>query len=124
MKSKIIIGLIILASISSCKKTDTISTEPQSSFKVSNQSNNTVNEGQVLKLTDQSVNAASYHWDFGNGTTSDKADPNFYYVMHGDYTITLTVTNVKGTKATSKYDITVLCTYGNPNHTALPAPTM
>ena len=125
MRSKIIIALFMLAAFSGCKKQDTIaSATPESSFKVTNQSNNTVSEGMILKLSNQSVNAVSYRWDFGNGMTSDKASPNFYYVMHGDYTIRLTVTGANGKTATSAYPVTVLCTFANPNHIPLASPTM
>ena len=123
MKSKIILGLIMLAAVVSCKKADTTdAAEPQSHFKVTNQSNSTVLEGQLLKLSNESLNAVSYHWDFGNGTSSNKMNPEFYYVMHGDYTITLTVIDAKGKTSISTLPLTVLCTFGTVNHTPLPPP--
>lgn len=38
-----------------------------------------------------------YQWDFGDGTTSDQADPSHSYEATGTYTVTLTVTNRAGT---------------------------
>lgn len=37
-----------------------------------------------------------YAWDFGDGTTSDEADPTHTFVAEGIYTVTLTVTNSGG----------------------------
>ncbi|HMM11183.1 MAG TPA: choice-of-anchor J domain-containing protein [Bacteroidales bacterium] len=44
-----------------------------------------------VELTNKSLNATSYLWDFGNGETSTEENPTVYYYQSGQYTITLTV---------------------------------
>ena len=47
-----------------------------------------------------------YHWDFGDGTTSQEPSPQHTYTKAGDYVATLTVT--AGTaSASDEIDITV-----------------
>jgi hypothetical protein len=38
----------------------------------------------------------TYHWDFGDGTTSDRENPTHTFGANGDYTVSLTVTNQYG----------------------------
>ena len=48
-------------------------------------------DGRDLLLTNDSQNAASYAWDFGDGAgTSTEADPTYAYGRSGTYTVTLT----------------------------------
>ena len=59
--------------------------------------------GPYYGLTNQSVNFTgsatggykpySWHWDFGDGHTSQQQNPNHTYVSIGNYTVTLTVTD-------------------------------
>lgn len=51
----------------------------------------------VVTFTDGSLNATTYSWDFGDGTTDNIASPTHTYVADGNYTVTLTVTNNCGT---------------------------
>lgn len=46
-----------------------------------------------VELTNKSLNATSYLWDFGNGETSNEENPVAYYYTSGQFTITLTVTS-------------------------------
>ncbi|MEM6263691.1 MAG: PKD domain-containing protein [Bacteroidota bacterium] len=39
----------------------------------------------------QARGAVSYHWDFGNGDTSNQTDPSVTYILPGSYTVTLEV---------------------------------
>ncbi|MFN3875459.1 MAG: PKD domain-containing protein, partial [Flavobacteriales bacterium] len=51
----------------------------------------------TVTITDQSVDAVSYLWDFGDGTTSTLPNPPpHFYGSVGDYSISLTVTNALG----------------------------
>ncbi len=53
--------------------------------------------------TDEDGYIAFYHWDFGDGSTSDEQNPSHSYASGGDYTLTLTVGDDEGAvgKATS-----------------------
>lgn len=44
-----------------------------------------------VELTNKSLNATSYLWNFGNGQTSTEENPTVYYYQSGQYNITLTV---------------------------------
>jgi PKD repeat protein len=46
--------------------------------------------------------AASYFWDFGDGTTSTEANPTHAYATGGEYVVTLTVTSATGCEATTE----------------------
>ncbi|MEK7649372.1 MAG: PQQ-dependent sugar dehydrogenase [Patescibacteria group bacterium] len=43
--------------------------------------------------SDQDGNTISYHWDFGNGATSEEANPTYTYTTAGIFNVTLTVTD-------------------------------
>lgn len=45
-----------------------------------------------VQLTNKSLLAQSYLWDFGNGETSTEENPSVTYTSSGKYTITLSVT--------------------------------
>jgi PKD repeat protein len=47
----------------------------------------------VYTFTDQSQNVISWHWDFGDGDTSNLASPVHSFVSGGNYTVILNVTN-------------------------------
>lgn len=48
------------------------------------------------KSTDEDGNILSYRWDFGDGTSSNEAEPLHQYTAAGVYKVTLTVTDDKG----------------------------
>lgn len=48
---------------------------------------------QAIQFTNTSAGAASYYWDFGDGTSSDQANPIHSYTTPGTYTIILAVSN-------------------------------
>lgn len=66
-----------------------------------------LSEGGTVNLTNQSQNAASYSWDFGDGGNSTATHPNYTYTSVGDYTIELNSSNNNCTEQSSK-SITVL----------------
>ncbi|MER6364321.1 collagenase [Kitasatospora sp. NPDC001527] len=57
--------------------------------------------------TDQDGTIASYAWDFGDGTTATTANPAKTYAKAGSYTVTLTVTDDKGSTASARQDVAV-----------------
>lgn len=56
---------------------------------------------------DESRNAASRSWDFGDGTTSTAAVVNKVYQRAGRFTVTLTARGSNGTTATATQSVTV-----------------
>lgn len=67
--------------------------------------------GEKITFGNCSEEADSYFWDFGDGETSTDARPKYTYEEGGEYTVTLEVTNKKGTKSTN-YDLEVLSLSG------------
>ncbi|MFN4079601.1 MAG: PKD domain-containing protein [Saprospiraceae bacterium] len=58
--------------------------------------------GTTVTFTNQSVNADSYFWDFGDGNVSLEQNPVHTYAVGGVYTVTLTVTNACNTVTTTR----------------------
>lgn len=56
-------------------------------------------DGSVSSDSDGTI--ASYHWDFGDGTSGDGVTANHTYVSAGTYQVTLTVTDNAGAVATA-----------------------
>ena len=79
--------------------------------------NNILNERDQLIVTNNSSNAVSYHWDFGNGDKSEEAIPEYNYKRHGEYTVTLTISDKVGNTKTMSQDLTVLCVFIGNIHT-------
>ncbi len=84
-------------------------------FTINNEGNH-INEGDALMLTNNSIDAVSYHWDFGNGDTSTEIQPTYQYEIHGNRTITLTITDSFGKTHQTSHDILVLCVFGGIDH--------
>jgi|GEM_PF-1800736 len=63
------------------------------------------------------VGVVSYLWEFGNGDTANVADPNYTYLVSGNYNVTLTVTDADGN--TNVDELNILANGGavdnNPN---------
>lgn len=57
---------------------------------------------KVATFTNNSYDATSYNWNFGDGNTSAEANPVHTYVNPGLYTVTLTGTKGSGTAVASK----------------------
>lgn len=51
-----------------------------------------------IKFENQSEKAVTYQWDFGDGNTSEEAEPSHRYRSSGNYLIKLTAVNEKGKK--------------------------
>lgn len=87
----------------------------EASFMINNE-DQIINEGDVLLLANNSINAVSYQWDFGNGDTSTEANPTYKYKIHGNYTVTLTVTDTYGKTHQTSDEVLVLCLFGGGDH--------
>jgi len=66
-----------------------------------------LSEGGIVNITNQSQNAVTYSWDFGDGGYSTAIHPNYIYAAVGNYTIVLNSLNDNCTEQSSK-NITVL----------------
>jgi beta propeller repeat protein len=60
----------------------------------------------TVKFTDLSENVTGWNWDFGDGTSSTRQNPQHTYSAAGYYRVTLTVNNEYGTN-TKKSEINV-----------------
>ena len=87
----------------------------RASFTVNNE-DNILLEGDDLLLTNNSIDAVSYHWDFGNGDTSTEAHPTYQYEIHGYRTVTLTTTDSNGKIHETSNEVLVLCLFGGGDH--------
>ncbi|PXY27349.1 ThuA domain-containing protein [Prauserella muralis] len=67
------------------------------------------NKPLMIGFTGERSGGVSYHWDFGDGSTSTEANPRHTYADTGTYTATLTVTYADGEKATTKTEVNVGC---------------
>lgn len=56
----------------------------------------------TVTFTNLSQNATSYLWNFGNGQTSNQANPSVNYNTGGTYTVILTATGDGGTNGATK----------------------
>lgn len=61
----------------------------------------------TIDFTNASVNADSYSWDFGDGSTSMDMDPSHTYALDSTYTVTLTASNVDGGTDMVSHDVTI-----------------
>ena len=60
---------------------------------------------QVVNFTDQSTNAISWSWDFGDGGTSTLQNPTHTYATVGTYNVTLSVQNNFGCESSVNQNI-------------------
>ncbi|MEM6342586.1 MAG: PKD domain-containing protein [Bacteroidota bacterium] len=61
----------------------------------------------------------TYLWDFGDGSTSSAPNPNHTYTVDGDYTVSLTITDVNGCSETVSVDDYILINNPNADFTSL-----
>ena len=67
--------------------------------------------------------AVSYSWDFGDGSNSNQASPNYSYSNTGSYTVTCIVTNGCGNSDTTIQNIDVENNSGFPSWTNIYIPS-
>ncbi|WP_454086200.1 ThuA domain-containing protein [Georgenia sp. Marseille-Q6866] len=63
----------------------------------------------TVQFTGSRSGGVSWHWDFGDGSTSTEADPQHTYDRIDDYTATLTVTYADGTTETVETAVVIEC---------------
>ncbi len=104
MTKKLYILLSLIAFIAfGCKKKDEVKPLPTVDFSYSPV--NPIAPGTVT-FTNQSQNATTYLWNFGNGQTSTLANPSVNYTTGGIFSVTLSATGDGGTSTATK-NITV-----------------
>jgi len=76
---------------------------------------------QIVHFYDKSTgDIISWHWDFGDGTTSNEQNPLHQYTSLGTYTVTLTIQTTSGSDSISK-NITVINAVPQPKFSYDPA---
>jgi PKD repeat protein len=86
------VGLVVIAglALSAClplKPRPTRPPAPQAAFSITT-------APMTATFTDQSTGVIkAWSWDFGDGVTSTDPSPTHTYTIHGDYLVTLTVTD-------------------------------
>jgi outer membrane protein assembly factor BamB/PKD repeat protein len=69
------------------------------------------NIGEMIQFTGNVTGGApeySWHWDFGNGNTSDVQNPTYAYLADGTYTVTLTVIDAAHNTASDTALVTII----------------
>ena len=78
----------------------------------------------TIKFTDRSSGTpTSWHWDFGDGTTSSEQNPTHVYTTAGRYTPTLSVSNTGGT-STYAFFVRIMQRSVYPTPTVTGSPTI
>jgi PKD repeat protein len=67
-----------------------------------------VTQGKTVTFTDRSLNPATWHWDFGDGSTSSLQNPVNTYSNFQSYPVSLTVQNSCGTSIATD-TVTITC---------------
>ncbi len=75
----------------------TVHPNPSAAFIISKEE---ISPGDEIVFTSQDNEGVSWHWAFGDGTTSTEENPEHIYASLGNYTIALTVTSAEGCVAT------------------------
>ena len=94
MKHKIFLSVLLVALFAGCK-TEEPETQPSAKFSY------TTND-LTVSFTNESLNAQSYYWEFGDGSSSSEKNPKKTYSSAGTYKVTLKVTNVTLSNSISK----------------------
>jgi len=109
LHSMLLLVTVLLLSTTACDKDDDDMPEPQvtpvAAFSVEANADN----GLEITFTNDSQNASSYEWDFGDGNTSTEENPTHTYEEAGTFTVALTASNATESSKTSQ-EITVTAT--------------
>lgn len=109
MKKSYLIILLTGLGLNACKKQDS-PPAPVADFYLDTQHSSTitVRENTDIIPINNSTNAVSYLWDFGNGKTSTEKTPSLNFPIGGDYTVSLTATNKDGSSIVTRKQVKVL----------------
>ncbi len=98
MRSFMVIGMVSLIALVSCKKDDPdpVPAKPVASFQFA------IDDVNFFKVTftNFSQNATSYSWNFGDGNTSTEKDPVHTFAEGGNFEVVLTAKNDANESAT------------------------
>lgn len=88
------VAVVTTIAVSSCKKDDPepMAEEPRARFTPNQDPNNPFS----FTFVNESINAETYAWEFGDGNTSTQESPSHTYSAEGDYTVELTATGPGG----------------------------
>jgi PKD repeat protein len=98
-----LLGILLLTA---CSK------EPLAFFAVD--STSALKTGIPVKMINYSIDADSYAWDFGDGTTSTEEQPEHTYTQPGTYTIKLTASSKNGKKDNTQIKSVTITVNTNP----------
>ncbi|MCX6209261.1 MAG: PKD domain-containing protein, partial [Bacteroidetes bacterium] len=93
--------------IDTASQTISLFDKPTSSFNIASSATQCVGSNN-FSFINNSINASSYLWNFGDGATSTLNSPTRIYTGSGTFTVTLTVSNTNGCTATSSATVTLL----------------
>ncbi|MDQ6904410.1 MAG: PKD domain-containing protein [Bacteroidota bacterium] len=101
MKRILSFVILVVLSMSACKKDNSTPTNPIAGFTFNGDTSGSLTLGPYdqYSLINTSTNADAFIWDLGNGTTSKDADILLSYPKSGNYTVTLTSINKNGSKS-------------------------
>ncbi|HEY9048781.1 MAG TPA: S8 family serine peptidase [Ohtaekwangia sp.] len=85
----------------------TVRPRPTSAFSITLTSGDFV-VGESIQFTDNSTNAESWYWNFGDGSNSIEQSPVYAYESSNTFHVSLTVTATNGCQDTSVKDISVI----------------
>ncbi|MEM8585276.1 MAG: peptidylprolyl isomerase, partial [Bacteroidota bacterium] len=64
--------------------------------------------GELVSFTNETSEATSYSWDFGDGSSSTAENTEHRFLKSGEYEVILTATNEKGKSKSKKQQISIL----------------
>ena len=95
--------VVLLSEPGDCPASDSISIEP-----LANAAFTANPVGISVDFTDMSTNAATWFWDFGDGSTSTDQNPSHIYAGPGNYTVCLTAVSSAGCFDTTCQTVSVI----------------
>ncbi|WP_317206832.1 PKD domain-containing protein [Niabella pedocola] len=103
LKKLLPVFLLAFVAMAGCKKTkynfDDLHPTVKSFFTIGNTE---LNIDEAIHFKNASLNAESYTWDFGDGTTATEKEPSKTYITPGTYTVKLKAVGPGGTGNYSK----------------------